>query len=110
MRLFFDKRLRYFVTSPGQSGEQNTATVKAGDTETVEIVVGRSTDPAGTPGLFEAQEWIAEPFAPGTNVAIVIKAPGEYSDGAALSVQDEFTIGGTDNNEYIFQLNLNIST
>jgi len=107
MRLFFDKRLRYFVTSPGQSGEQNAATVKAGDTERVEIVVGRSSDPAGSPGLFEAQEWVPEPFEAETNVVIILKAPGEYSDGDALALADEFEIAGEDDNVYVFELNLN---
>lgn len=104
MRLFFDKRLKYFVTAPGQSAAATGAVVKSGDTEIVEIVVGKSSDPAGSPGLFEAQEWANEAFPTGTNIAIVAKAPGKYSDGEPLALAEEFTLAS---NVYTFSLNLN---
>jgi len=45
MKLFYDLRLGYFVTAPGQESELIGLQAKAGDTEEVIVQFGRSSDP-----------------------------------------------------------------
>ena len=54
MRLFFDLRLGYLVSAPGQDSGVIGLTGKAGDTTEVQIVFGRSSDTTGAASIISS--------------------------------------------------------
>jgi hypothetical protein len=106
MKLFYDLRLGYFVTAPGQESELIGLQAKAGDTEEVIVQFGRSSDPTGSEAIIGAPTWTAENLAGGTVITIGIKEEGEYSDGTILASTSTFTHNSTDK-LYTFGLGLN---
>jgi len=106
MKLFYDLRLGYFVTAPGQESELIGLQAKAGDTEEVIVQFGRSSDPTGSEAIIGAPTWTAENLAGGTVITIGLKQDGKYSDGAILASTSTFTHNSTDK-LYTFGLGLN---
>jgi len=106
MKLFYDLRLGYLVTAPGQDSALTQLQAKAGDTEEVIVQFGRSSDPTGTQAILEAPTWTAENLAGGTVITIGLKQDGKYSDGPILASTSTFTHNSTDK-LYTFSLNLN---
>jgi hypothetical protein len=106
MKLFYDLRLGYFVSAPGQESEVPPLQAKAGDTEEVIVQFGRSSDPTGAASIVAAPTWTAENLAGGTVITIGIKQDGKYSDGTILATSSTFTHDSV-NKLYTFGLNLN---
>lgn len=92
MKLFYDLRLGYFVSAPGQETPLSGLSAKSGDSEKeIIIVFGRSSDPTGTAAIFEAQTWTPENLAGGTVITFGIKEQGAFSDGALLASNSTWT-------------------
>lgn len=106
MRLFFDRRLGYLVTAPGQDSALSGLTGKAGDTTEVQIVFGRSSDPTGSSAIIESPVWTPENLAGGTVITIGLKEDGDYGDGALLAGTSTFTLNA-ETYTYTFTLPLN---
>lgn len=106
MRLFFDRRLGYLVTAPGQESPLSGLTAKAGDTTEVQIVFGRSSDPTGAASIIESATWTPENLAGGTVISIGIKEDGDYGDGALLAGTSSFSLDAP-SYTYTFTLPLN---
>ena len=106
MRLFFDRRLGYLVTAPGQDSALSGLTGKAGDTTEVQIVFGRSSDPTGSSAIIDSPVWTPENLPGGTAITIGLKEDGDYGDGALLAGTSTFSLNaGT--YTYTFTLPLN---
>jgi hypothetical protein len=69
MRLFYDTRLDYFVTAPGSESPATGAIGKAGDTASIEVQFGRSSDPVGNTTITESMTWTPVNLAASTNVS-----------------------------------------
>lgn len=107
MKLFFDRRLGYFVAAPGQETPLASLAGKAGDSSTEVIVqFGQSSDPTSSTSIISAPTWTAENLTAGTNITIGLKADGDYSDGDILASASSFTHNSTDK-LYTFSLSLN---
>lgn len=91
MKLFYDLRLGYFVSAPGQETPVSTLAGKAGDGDEVVIQFGRSSDPTGSASIVTAQTWTAENLSGGTVIKVGLKELGEYSDGVLLSSNPTWT-------------------
>jgi hypothetical protein len=91
MRLFYDTRLDYFVTAPGSESPATGAIGKAGDTASIEVQFGRSSDPVGNTTITEATTWTPVNLAASTNITIGIKESGQYGDGPVLASTSSFT-------------------
>jgi hypothetical protein len=85
MKLFYDLRLGYLVTAPGQETALTDLAGKAGDGDEVIVQFGRSSDPTGTASIVAAQTWTPENLSGGTVITVGIKEDGDYSDGALLA-------------------------
>jgi hypothetical protein len=106
MRLFFDLRLGYLVSAPGQDSGLSGLTGKAGDTTEVQIVFGRSSDPTGAASIISSPTWTPENLAGGTVITIGLKEEGDYGDGTLLAGTSTYSLdAGT--NTYSFTLPLN---
>lgn len=106
MRLFFDRRLGYFVTAPGQDSALADLEAKAGDTVEIQVVFGRSSDPTGASSIVDAPTWTAENLPGGSVIKIAIKEDGLFADGALLAGTSTFSLNsGTFT--YTFSLPLN---
>ncbi len=106
MRLFFDRRLGYLVTAPGQDSALSDLTGKAGDTTEVQIVFGRSSDPTGSSAIIDSPVWTPENLPGGTAITIGLKEDGDYGDGALLAGTSTFTLNA-ETYTYTFTLPLN---
>ncbi len=91
MKLFYDLRLGYFVSAPGQETPISSLVGKAGDGDEVILQFGRSSDPTGSASIVAAQTWTAENLAGGTVIKVGLKESGEYSDGVLLSSNSTWT-------------------
>jgi hypothetical protein len=106
MRLFFDLRLGYLVSAPGQDSGLSGLTGKAGDTTEVQIVFGRSSDPTGAASIISSPTWTPENLAGGTVITIGLKEEGDYGDGTLLAGTSTYSLdAGT--STYSFTLPLN---
>jgi hypothetical protein len=106
MKLFFDLRLGYLVSAPGQESALTELQGKAGDGEEVVVQFGRSSDPTGTASIISAQTWTAENLAASTVITLMLKEDGKYSDGTALATTSTYT-HDSGAKTYTFALNLN---
>ena len=106
MKLFYDLRLGYLVTAPGQETPLASLQAKAGDGEEVILQFGRSSDPTASSVIVDAPTWTAENLAGGTVIKIGIKEDGEYSDGTILASSSTFT-HSSGAFTYTFALDLN---
>jgi hypothetical protein len=106
MTLYFDRRLRRFVTVPGLDGALETLTVKAGDVEEVVVQFGRSPDGAAPNSVVTAPSWTAENLGAGALIDIGIKASGDYSDGDLLAGTSTY-VHDSVAKTYTFNLSLN---
>ena len=96
MKLFYDLRLEYFVTAPGQDSQLTELTGKRGDGQKVLIQFGRSSDPTASQTILQAPTWTAEQLSGGSVIKIGLKLDGEYGDGALLAGTSTFTYNATD--------------
>lgn len=106
MTLYFDRRLRRFVTVPGLDGALETLTLKAGDVEEVVVQFGRSPDGAAPNSVVTAPSWTAENLGAGALIDIGIKASGDYSDGDLLAGTSTY-VHDSVAKTYTFNLSLN---
>jgi len=106
MTLYFDRRLRRFVTVPGLDGTLETLTFKAGDVEEVVVQFGQSPDGAAPNSVVSAPTWTAENLGAGALIDIGIKASGDYSDGDLLAGTSTY-VHDSDAKTYTFNLSLN---
>ncbi len=106
MRLFFDRRLGYFVTAPGQDSALTDLEGKAGDTVEVQVVFGRSSDPTGASSIVDAPTWTPENLPGGSVITIAIKEDGLFGDGALLAGTSTFSLN-SGAFTYTFSLPLN---
>ncbi len=106
MTLYFDRRLRRFVTVPGLDGALETLTFKAGDVEEVVVQFGQSPDGAAPNSVVSAPSWTAENLGAGALIDIGIKASGDYSDGDLLAGTSTY-VHDSDAKTYAFNLSLN---
>jgi len=106
MTLYFDRRLRRFVTVPGLDGALETLTLKAGDVEEVVVQFGRSPDGAAPNSVVTAPSWTAENIGAGALIDIGIKASGDYSDGVLLAGTSTY-VHDSVAKTYTFNLSLN---
>jgi hypothetical protein len=106
MTLYFDRRLRRFVTVPGLDGALETLTLKAGDVEEVVVQFGRSPDGAAPNSVVTAPSWTAENIGAGALIDIGIKASGDYSDGVLLAGTSAY-VHDSVAKTYTFNLSLN---
>lgn len=104
MRLYFDTRLGYFVNAPGQTTALTELALKVGDTSTIEIEYGESSDPTGSPSLIAASTWTKQQLTGGTNITIGFKESGDYADGTLLAGTSSFTYSDF---LYTFSVSLN---
>ena len=106
MTLYFDRRLRRFVTVPGLDGALETLTLKAGDVEEVVVQFGQSPDGAAPNSVVTAPSWTAENLGAGALIDIGIKASGDYSDGDLLAGTSTY-VHDSVAKTYTFNLSLN---
>lgn len=106
MKLFYDTRLGYLVSAPGQDSALAGFNVKSGDTEQIVIQFGQSSDPTSAQSIVTAPTWTAESRLPGTVIKLALKADGMFSDGESLASTSSF-IHDSENKLYTFDLNLN---
>lgn len=106
MILYFDRRLRRFVTVPGLDGALETLTFKAGDVEEVVVQFGQSPDGAAPNSVVSAPSWTAENLGAGALIDIGIKASGDYSDGDLLAGTSTYAHDSVAKT-YTFNLSLN---
>jgi len=106
MKLYFDRRLRRFVTVPGLDGTLETLTFKAGDVEEVVVQFGQSPDGAAPNSVVSAPTWTAENLGAGALIDIGIKASGDYSDGDLLAGTSTY-VHDSAAKTYTFNLSLN---
>jgi hypothetical protein len=95
MNLYFDLRLRKFVTIPGQDTALESLEFKAGDGEEIVLQYGRSSESSTSGGLYEAAAWTAELLGAGHTQTIGIKESGDYSDGSLLCSTSTFVEDAT---------------
>lgn len=95
MNLYFDLRLRYFVTTPGSDTALESLKFKAGDGEEIVLQYGRSSEDATSGGLYAAPTWTPELLSAGHSQTIGIKASGDYSDGDILCSNSTFVEDAT---------------
>lgn len=106
MNLYFDRRLRRFVTTPGLDDALDSLEFKAGDTEEIVIQFGTSPEASSPSSVITAPQWTAESLSAGATISIGIKASGDYHDGDLLSGTSSFT-EDTVAKTYTFDLSLN---
>jgi|DEB0MinimDraft_6_1074348.scaffolds.fasta_scaffold01005_13 hypothetical protein len=106
MNLYYDLRLRRFVTTPGLDDALDSLEFKAGDTEEIVLQFGRSPDASAPSSVITSPTWTAESLSAGATISIGIKASGDYHDGDLLSGTSSFT-EDTEAKTYTFDLNLN---
>lgn len=106
MKLYFDRRLRRFVTVPGLDAPLETLTFKAGDVEEVIVQFGQSPDRSAPQSVVTAPSWTAENLGAGALIDIGIKASGEYSDGDLLAGTSTYVHDAVAQT-YTFDLSLN---
>lgn len=107
MKLYFDLRLGYLVSSPGQDTALEEIQLKSGDEEEVILQFGRSSDPTGSISIIEASTWTPENLAGGTVISLGVKEDGEYSDGQILAVQNSWS---NDAGEFTYTAALDLNT
>ena len=106
MKLYFDRRLRNFVTVPGLDSILQDLTFKSGDVEEVVIQFGQSPDGSAPQSVVTAPSWTAENLGAGALIEIGIKASGDYSDGTLLAGTSTYVHDATAKT-YTFDLSLN---
>lgn len=106
MKLFYDTRLGYLVSAPGQDSALSGFNVKAGDTEEIVLQFGKSSDPTAASSIVEAPTWTPENRGAGTVITIALKELALYSDGPTLATSSSY-IHDTAEKTYTFSLPLN---
>lgn len=106
MKLFYDLRLGYFVSAPGQETPLTTLVGKAGDGDEIVIETGRSSDPTGSAAIVVAQTWTGENLPGGTVMTVMLKEDAKYSDGDPLATTSTYT-HDSGANTYTFSLSYN---
>jgi hypothetical protein len=91
MKLFYDLRLGYLVSAPGQESPVSDLAGKAGDGDELIIQFGRSSDPTGSAAIVASQTWTPENLPGGTVITAGLKELGEYSDGVLLTSNSTWT-------------------
>ena len=105
MKLYFDTRLGYLVTSPGQESALTGFSLKVGDTSTIDIEFGKSADPSGTPSFISGSTWTKEQLTGGSNITIGFKEDGDYADGTLLAGSSSFSYS-----DYVYTFSVSLNT
>jgi len=107
MRLFFDMRLGYLVTTPGADEPLSEISFKSGDHEELILQFGRSSDPTSVSPIFSALTWTPENLPGGSSISAGIKTDTSYSDGVILAIANSWT---NNTGAYTYSADLNLNT